>query len=154
VYQCEYRRGKNWLMDLLTTYTHDSELQAITAPSLISTLYKSPQHTLSLFQPAVSSLAVPWQRILTVEILQLHALRSSLHSLPRRTQLSTKFVPYLLHLCTDHIENTPFPTGTLFCVRIRCCGNVFTEPLPGDGRRSRSHSLGTGLYAAVFRIVT
>jgi hypothetical protein len=31
-----------------------------TAPSLISTLYKSPQHTLSLFQPAVSSPAVIW----------------------------------------------------------------------------------------------
>jgi hypothetical protein len=37
-------------MDLLTTYTHDSELQVITAPSLISTLYKSPQHPPSLFQ--------------------------------------------------------------------------------------------------------
>jgi hypothetical protein len=40
-------------MDLLTTYTHDSELQAITAPPLISTICKSPQHTLSLFQSAV-----------------------------------------------------------------------------------------------------
>jgi hypothetical protein len=38
-------------MDLSTTYTHDSEL--ITALSLISTLYKSPQHPLSLFQPAL-----------------------------------------------------------------------------------------------------
>jgi hypothetical protein len=36
-------------MDLLTTYTHDSELQAITAPPLISTIHKSPQHPLSLF---------------------------------------------------------------------------------------------------------
>jgi hypothetical protein len=33
---------------LLTTYTHSSELQVITAPSLISILHKSPQHTLSL----------------------------------------------------------------------------------------------------------
>jgi hypothetical protein len=60
-------------MDLLTTYTHDSELQAITAPPLISTIHKSPQHLLSLFQPAVSLPLVPWQRLLTVEILQLHA---------------------------------------------------------------------------------
>jgi hypothetical protein len=36
-------------MDLSTTYTHDSELQAITAPPLLSTIYKSPQHLLSLF---------------------------------------------------------------------------------------------------------
>jgi hypothetical protein len=64
-------------MDLLTTYTYDSELQAITAPPLISTIHKSQQHPLSLFQPAVSSPAVPWQRLLTVDILQLHALRST-----------------------------------------------------------------------------
>jgi hypothetical protein len=39
-------------MDLLTNYTHDSGLQAITATA-ISTIPKSPQHPLSLFQPAV-----------------------------------------------------------------------------------------------------
>jgi hypothetical protein len=32
----------DWWMDLLTTHTHDSELQLITAPPLISTVYKSP----------------------------------------------------------------------------------------------------------------
>jgi hypothetical protein len=36
-------------MDLLTTYTHHSELRVITAPSLISTIYKSPQYSLSFF---------------------------------------------------------------------------------------------------------
>jgi hypothetical protein len=36
-------------MDLLTTYTHKPELQVITALSLISTIYKLPQHPLSLF---------------------------------------------------------------------------------------------------------
>jgi hypothetical protein len=41
-------------MDLLTTHTHDSYyVQVITAPPLISTIHKSPQHPLSLFQPAV-----------------------------------------------------------------------------------------------------
>jgi hypothetical protein len=49
-------------------------------PPLISTIQKSPQHPLSLFQPAVSSPAVPLQRLLTVEILQLHVLRFYLHS--------------------------------------------------------------------------
>jgi hypothetical protein len=34
-------------MDLLTTYTHHSELQVITALSLISTLYKSLAHAKS-----------------------------------------------------------------------------------------------------------
>jgi hypothetical protein len=37
-------------MDLLTTYTHDSEVQAITAPPPTSTVRKSPQHPLSIFQ--------------------------------------------------------------------------------------------------------
>jgi hypothetical protein len=75
-------------MDLLTTYIHDSKLHAITAPSLISTIHKSPQHPLSLFQPAVSPIAVPWQRLLTVDIFQLHAFRFYLHRLPYRTQLA------------------------------------------------------------------
>jgi hypothetical protein len=54
-------------MDLLATYTHVSELQAITRPPIISTIHKSLQHPLSIFQPAVSLPAVPWQRLLTVE---------------------------------------------------------------------------------------
>jgi hypothetical protein len=45
----DYRRGLDLLLPLLTIYTHDSELQAITAPPLISTTHKSPQHPLSLF---------------------------------------------------------------------------------------------------------
>jgi hypothetical protein len=50
---CDYRWGMVWWMDLLTTYTHHSELQVITALSLISTIHRSPQHPLSFFQPAV-----------------------------------------------------------------------------------------------------
>jgi hypothetical protein len=71
-------------MDLLTTYTRHSEVQALTRLSLIFTLHKSPQHLLSLSQPTVSSSAVTWQRLLTVEIFQLHALRSPCHSRPCR----------------------------------------------------------------------
>jgi hypothetical protein len=40
--ECDYRRGLDCWMDLLITYTHDSELQAITAPPLISIIHKSP----------------------------------------------------------------------------------------------------------------
>jgi hypothetical protein len=74
-------------MHLLTTYTHDSEIQAITVPPLMSKIHKSPQHPLSFFQHAVSSPAVPWQRLLTLEILQLHVLKFSLHRFPYRTDL-------------------------------------------------------------------
>jgi hypothetical protein len=45
---CNYRMGMDWWTDLLTTYIHNLELQIITTLSLISTLYKWPQHQLSL----------------------------------------------------------------------------------------------------------
>jgi hypothetical protein len=38
---CDCRRGMDWWMDLLTTCIDHSELQTITAPLLISTLYRS-----------------------------------------------------------------------------------------------------------------
>jgi hypothetical protein len=71
-------------MDLLTTNAHYWELQATTALQPISTIHKSPQHSLSLFQPAVST-AVPWQRLQAVEILQFLALRFFLRRLSFRT---------------------------------------------------------------------
>jgi hypothetical protein len=37
----------------------------------------------------VSSPAIPWQQLLTAEILQLHALRFYLHSLPCRSLLNS-----------------------------------------------------------------
>jgi hypothetical protein len=45
---------------LVDWFIDRSELQVNTGLWLISTLYKSPQHPLSLFQPVVSSQAVPW----------------------------------------------------------------------------------------------
>jgi hypothetical protein len=42
------------------------------------------------FSSLLSWPAVTWQRLLTMEILQLHALRSSLHSLPYTTQLNSQ----------------------------------------------------------------
>jgi hypothetical protein len=44
-------------------YWHNSELQVITASSLISTLYNSLFQPLSLLQAAVSSIAVSWWRM-------------------------------------------------------------------------------------------
>jgi hypothetical protein len=81
---CDCRWGLDWWMDLLTTCTHHSELQVITALSLISTLYKSLAHAKS----SQSSLDDSGQWLLTVKILQLPALRSSCHSHSSRTQLT------------------------------------------------------------------
>jgi hypothetical protein len=71
-------------MNLLTAYIHGRNWSNYSATT-ISVLHKSPQHPLSLFQPAVFSPAVPWQQLLTVEIFQLHAFRFCLHSFLCRT---------------------------------------------------------------------
>jgi hypothetical protein len=116
VYECNYRRGLDWWMHLLTTYTHDWELQAITAPLLISTIHKSPQRPLSLFQPTVPSPAVPWQRLLIVEILQLHELRSSLHSLLYRSYSLSTELRFKRHLAYNLSARTTWKTRF-----FRCC---------------------------------
>jgi hypothetical protein len=122
------------IFDLLTTYTHDSELQAITALPLLPTIYKSPQHQLRFFEPAVLSVAVPWQRFLTLEIIQLYAVISSLncgslpsdsfpHSLPYR---SDSVAPNVF--LTTPLQGTSrkhrFQQFPCCCMRIRCSGCV------------------------------
>jgi hypothetical protein len=118
-------------MDLLTIYIHHSELQAITAPTLISTFHKSPQHPRSLFQPAVTS-AVPWKRLLKVEILQLHALRSYFHSFPYRTdyQLITDLVRVTVRVTLRlavyrqslPLDDRPLETTSNFIFQLNACG--------------------------------
>jgi hypothetical protein len=122
----------DWILDLLTTYTHDSQIQVITSPPLISTIHKSPQHPLGLFQPAVSLPAVPWKRLLTMEILQLHALKSLFTD--SHTELSCNLVPCLQHLGTDHTENNSSSVVSGFvaaemCLPRRC------EASPRRGRQ-------------------
>jgi hypothetical protein len=68
----DYRRDVDWCMDLLTTYTHHSELQVIN--SAAAYLHNS-QITIATAKPLsslLSSSVVFWQWLLTVEILQLH----------------------------------------------------------------------------------
>jgi hypothetical protein len=89
---------------LFITYTHDSELQVITASPLFSTIHRWPQHPLSFFKPAVNSPAVTCQRLLTVDILQPHALKTCLQ-IPVQNWLSSNLVPCLLYLGRDHTES-------------------------------------------------
>jgi hypothetical protein len=117
--------------------------------------YKSPLHPLSLFQLDVFSPAIPWQRLLTVVILQLLALRSFLRRLSFRTasqlfpqlnwilvcsetllQSSTKLSTQLSNLNslllqhrTNRIENM-VSNNISIVARVL----VFTEPLPSNGR--------------------
>jgi hypothetical protein len=67
---CDYKRGLDCSMDLLTTVEHHGELQVNTALSLISTTHKPLAHAKS----SQFSIDLSWQRLITVEILQLQAL--------------------------------------------------------------------------------
>jgi hypothetical protein len=144
---CDYKRGLDWWIDLLTTYTHHSKLQVITALSLISALYKSLAHAKS----SQSSLDVFWQRLLTVEILQLPALRPSCHSRSCRTFVFCQFNYRTISSQPPLQSSTQLPTlnwqdcpscllynsslqmssKTAFfycCVRVYFCRNVLTKP--------------------------
>jgi hypothetical protein len=72
----------------------------------------------------VSSPAVPWQRVPTMDTLQLHAPPSSLHSLQRRTQLNSK--PNLLLAynisarTTQKISHFHCCSPTIALLRIYC----------------------------------
>jgi hypothetical protein len=114
---------------------------------LISTIHRSPQHLLSPFQPNVS-----WQQILTLEILQPNALRSSCRSHPCRTQLNCQFDYSVISsrfplqsstnccpssLLYNHVARTAYTTPR--CMRDRCRGNVFTEQLCRHGFNINAH---------------
>jgi hypothetical protein len=81
-----YRRGfglENGFIDQLYTRLVSTSNYSATANLHNSQITTAPAKPLS----SLSSPAVPWQRPLTVQILQLHELKSSLHRLPYRTKL-------------------------------------------------------------------
>jgi hypothetical protein len=110
-------------MDLLTTYTHDSELQVITALSLISTLYKSPQHPLSLFAACC----------VFISCYVAATSNSGDFSAPCPQVDSTAPTIFLTTTLHGPSRKHRFQQHLCCCVRIRCSGNVFTEPLPRNG---------------------
>jgi hypothetical protein len=73
-YCSDYRQGTDWLLNLLTTCIHHLELH-------FTDDWYSQTSVLSLLQ---SPLAIPWQRLLPVVVLQRPALKSSCHSCPWR----------------------------------------------------------------------
>jgi hypothetical protein len=107
----DYRRGFGFDIGF-SDHLYTPLMSTSNYSATIFTIHKSPQHTLSLLQPAVSSPAVPWQRLLIVEIFQLHMLKSSLHKLPYRTDLVAPIF-FLTTLRHGPCRNTSFPTVTL-----------------------------------------
>jgi hypothetical protein len=139
-------------------------VQAITALSLIYTRYKSLQHPLSLFQPSAFT-SLSWQRLLRVEILQLHALRFCLHNLPWRSLLNWLCPLFETFWHEPHRKQSfsivalgLFATET--CLPRRCVSTaaarttentvlLLLRVLPSDGRCLQNHHLAKGLYATI-----
>jgi hypothetical protein len=85
------RTGEQFYWPLIHTTRNYKHLQRYRYLHTLQ-ITTAPAKTFSLL--AVSS-AVPWQRFLILEILQLHALRFYPHSLPCRTQLTCLLTPGL-----------------------------------------------------------
>jgi hypothetical protein len=106
---------------MITKSAHRLEGRTTSNYSATAHLYtlQVTQDPLRLFQPSVSSAAIPWQWLLTVEILQLPTLRSYFHSLLCRIQLSTDnstIAPSLLRLpCRAQLNSLP-----QFSITPRC----------------------------------
>jgi hypothetical protein len=114
------------ILDSLTTSRHDSEPQAITATSLMSTIQKKPA---KFFQPAVFT-----NRSLTTASNSddTSASRAQVHS-ERRLRSICLFSSQTVILITPlHGPSRKYRVQRYLyrCMGIRCRGNVFAEPLP------------------------
>jgi hypothetical protein len=128
----------DWILDSLTTLAYDSEPQAITAPSLISTIHQLPQHTLSLFQPAVftsrSLVTAPnsgdsaASRVQVLSELRLRSKKTFLHRLPYRT-LSVASVVFIITRLQRSSRKHRFKQYLCCCMLIPCSRIVFTKLL-------------------------
>jgi hypothetical protein len=105
-------------MDLLTTYTHHSELQAITALLLISTIHKLPQHPLSLFPACYiftsRSLATA-SNSGNSSALHAQVLLSQLSVQNSLSAVNSTIAPSLLRCnCTAQLNWLPQPSAFLY----------------------------------------
>jgi hypothetical protein len=91
---CDYRRGMDWTLDLLTTCIHHSELQEITALSLISKFYKL------LHAKSSSACSISNSRSLATAFTEADSLASRT---PDKWTLSLTKQLHCLHCCSPTI---------------------------------------------------
>jgi hypothetical protein len=160
----------DWILDLLTTYTHDSELQAVTVA--IANLHNSqittapPKSFAACYVFNSRSLATAS----IVEILQLHAFKSSPSGgslpttcFPHRLPYRTDKVAPIIFLCADRVENTVSNSTSIVayvsiaagtCLPSRCLGtNVVSEQLLAKSCFSGFVVLALNKYAAIQNLV-
>jgi hypothetical protein len=132
VYECDCRRGLDWWLDLLTTYTHDSELQAITTPPLITTAHAKPFPACFIFfGPSLTTASNSGYS--SASRAQVLSSQPPMQNSTLNWQLTTNGVaPVVFLITTLHGPSRKHRCQQLlYCyIRIRCNGDVFTDPLP------------------------
>jgi hypothetical protein len=114
----DYRRGLDWWVEILATYTHLSELQVITAPPLISRILKSPQHSIGLISACCAFTSRSLATAMTVVIfLFLCARRYSPANIPQ--------LNYQLNYIT--ISSKPLLQNSSDCVTPALPYNAFAR---------------------------
>jgi hypothetical protein len=150
-------------MDLLTICIHHWELQAITTPSLISTLYKSPHHLLNLFPACCvfhsrslaaasnsgdSSASPHPHRYSPANIPQLNCSADCLQdNSSARTMQKTQ----LLYRCRG-VFAAPLHINGRGADYIQNAALLLLRSLTSNGRCLRSHFLATGLYVTLCQL--
>jgi hypothetical protein len=129
---CNYTRGMDWMLDLLTTCIHYSELQVITALSLVSTFYKS-LHAKSFSVCNVSNNCCLAKTSNNGESSASRPHVVTLRRMSRNWTLSAGLRSSLYSLGADPTENTAsnIPSFVVMgaCLRSDIVDG-FTEPLP------------------------
>jgi hypothetical protein len=150
---CVYRRVLDSRTDSLTTYTQDSELEAITSSTLnvhnsqITTAPAKPFSSLLCFhQPFPGNGFWQWR---------FFSSRDQVLS----SQTPVQNYQLTLSLACNISRHGPHRKHSSSIVAMNCSiiknlmpsnGNVFTEPLLRNGRCLQSHLLATGLYATFY----
>jgi hypothetical protein len=149
----DYRRG----FKLNIGFIYHLQVVTTNRCNIISDFsYFTNHYTPSLLRPAVFSLDVSWQRLLTVDIPQLHTPKSSLHRLPYRTH---SVAPFFFLITPPHGPNRKprFQQYLYCCASIHWSENVFSEPLPKNGSSIFSwslHSNGSTRYSILRGVST
>jgi hypothetical protein len=142
----------------------------------MSTINKSPQHPLSLVQPAVSSSAVSWQRLIVVEITRsgsvFTASRAELNCQPNCSAISSQsffakfnwlIAPAVLVITSRHEPNRKHHSSVVACVVVaagmclpNCCPETgcitlfIKNSLPQQRTSYRDRYLATSLHATLY----
>jgi hypothetical protein len=129
VWGCDCRRDMDWLMDLLTTCVHVSELRLIIIPLLIFIIHRLPWHILSSF----TACCIFNIRFLAMASNTWDSLGSLSHVVTVRL-ISRNWTMYQLNSSANYHQDISSARTIQKTHSLSCCRSLFTEPLNSKGR--------------------